>query len=677
MNERSTSTAPAQPQAQPETHASAGHARPKVSVLMPTYRQAWGIRRAIGSLRRQEFQDWELIVIDDGSPDSTGEIVSRYADEGGEEADPRISYHRLSRNRGLGHALEYGTSRARGDYLCYLPSDDVYFPGHLRQLVEALDTRPSVYLAYGGVHTNHRWQTWRGATLAGDGAAGREAAALEGHTAGDPGGPHGHNVLALVQVMHRRELEREVRWPLRSEIVSDTIEAGHWRGLLAHGAEFAWTGSYTCEWVDHPDQRHKIIGETHTDRHVNPWSCLNSGRGMSAYRTYYGVPADEPLNWRPARGIVKDERASPAPAAPRGPAGAAEGSGLRILIVGTLGFNADRVRALHEQGHELHGLWLQNPDVWDTTVTAPVRNVRYSENRAELAAEIRRVQPDVIYALLNYHAISLIHEVATMGLDVPLFFHFKESPFHCLKNGLWPKLIDIFKRSHGHIFISEENREWFTENTPEAVAGKPYIILDGDLPRAHWMTDEWAEPRRHGDGEIHTVCVGRPEGIDDFGKLIEQKVHVHLYGDFFRAEYPWVARHGSSGYLHLHHTVYAPDWVPELSQYDAAWTHNLPPRNGGDIRAASWPDLNLPSRLGTYAAAGLPLLLPAAGKARTSLHSVTRALGTGIEFEDLSDVGRILQDQDLLAAATGNMRGVRRTLSFDAHAERLAEFFRR
>ena len=123
----------------------AGQPLPKVSVLMPTFKHAAFIRRALESLRAQTFEDWELVIVDDGSPDDTQRIVAPYLD------DSRIQYTRLARNGGLGAALNLATSQARGRYLAYLPSDDVYYPEHLDQLVAVLDSQPEVHLAYGGV----------------------------------------------------------------------------------------------------------------------------------------------------------------------------------------------------------------------------------------------------------------------------------------------------------------------------------------------------------------------------------------------------------------------------------------------------------------------------------------------------------------------------------------------
>lgn len=62
---------------------------PRVSVLMPTFKQAAFTRRALESLRAQTFSDWELVIVDDSSPDETGEVIACYLD------DPHIHYHRL------------------------------------------------------------------------------------------------------------------------------------------------------------------------------------------------------------------------------------------------------------------------------------------------------------------------------------------------------------------------------------------------------------------------------------------------------------------------------------------------------------------------------------------------------------------------------------------------------
>src|SRR5690349_14629916 len=122
---------------------------PHVSVLMPTFKQEHFIRRALSSLLSQSLTDWELILVDDGSPDGTREVVRPYLD------DERIHYVRLERNRGLGAALNVGLDRARADLIAYLPSDDVAYADHLAGLAARLDGYPRAALAFSGVRHSY------------------------------------------------------------------------------------------------------------------------------------------------------------------------------------------------------------------------------------------------------------------------------------------------------------------------------------------------------------------------------------------------------------------------------------------------------------------------------------------------------------------------------------------
>ncbi|MEF2277457.1 glycosyltransferase [Deinococcus sp. YIM 134068] len=516
---------------------------PLVSVLMPTFRQANFLPRAVESLLAQTFTDWELVIVDDGSPDDTAEVVRPFL------SDPRTSYTRLARNVGLGAALNHATALARGRFLAYLPSDDVYYPEHLERLVGVVEAKPDVDLAYGGVRWAYHHE---GPTLRGEGAVGHEADFL-GLPPDTRAQPTSGNVLALVQVMHRRS-ERVPRWPERTERVSDTLEADFWRGLLAAGARFAYAGATTCEWVSHPDQRHRIIAGV--------------PGGLSRYRAYHGIGRGEYLNFQPSRGMRVDERArygrfERPPPPPKS-------ESLHILLVGSLGFNPERVLALEERGHRLSGLWLPEPETWDATGPFPFGHIEDVPLDDHWADRVRALRPDVIYAGLNWHALPLIERVLDARLGIPLVFHFKEGPFICHEKGLWPTLVRLLRGSDGQVFISPENREWFRLALGGRLDESRTYILDGDLPKLDWFTDDWAPKLSHADGEIHTVCAGRPLGLEPLSELARHGVHVHFYGTHFHEWFPnWTRAGLESGYLHLHPTVEPEDWVRELSRYDA------------------------------------------------------------------------------------------------------------
>ncbi len=93
-----------------------------VSVIMPTYNRRQTIQAAIASVQRQTFQDWELIVVDDGSTDGTASLI--------EGSDPRLVLIRQE-NRGVNAARNAAMLRARGRYIAFLDSDDEWLPHHL------------------------------------------------------------------------------------------------------------------------------------------------------------------------------------------------------------------------------------------------------------------------------------------------------------------------------------------------------------------------------------------------------------------------------------------------------------------------------------------------------------------------------------------------------------------
>lgn len=119
---------------------------PKVSVITSTYNRAEVVRGAIESVRRQDFEDWEMCVVGDCTPDHTGEVVASFA-------DPRLKYFNLPvksppRSHGSiakNHAL---TRMATGRYIAYLDDDDHYLPGHLGLLAGYLDRHPEAQFVY-------------------------------------------------------------------------------------------------------------------------------------------------------------------------------------------------------------------------------------------------------------------------------------------------------------------------------------------------------------------------------------------------------------------------------------------------------------------------------------------------------------------------------------------------
>jgi glycosyltransferase involved in cell wall biosynthesis len=102
---------------------------------------------AIESVLAQEYRDWELVLVDDGSTDGSSELAKSYAD-----AHPaRIRYveHEGHANLGMSASRNRGIAEARGEFVCFLDADDIWLPRRLSEHVAMLDANPEVGMVYG------------------------------------------------------------------------------------------------------------------------------------------------------------------------------------------------------------------------------------------------------------------------------------------------------------------------------------------------------------------------------------------------------------------------------------------------------------------------------------------------------------------------------------------------
>ncbi len=118
--------------------------KPTVSIIIPTYNRGQSIGRSIESVLSQTYQDFEVIVVDDGSTDNTRELVAGFNDE-------RIRYVRHEENKGEAAARNTGIKAARCDYIAYQDSDDEWLPEKLARQIELLENAsPEVGVIYTG-----------------------------------------------------------------------------------------------------------------------------------------------------------------------------------------------------------------------------------------------------------------------------------------------------------------------------------------------------------------------------------------------------------------------------------------------------------------------------------------------------------------------------------------------
>lgn len=118
---------------------------PIVSILMPVYKTADYLREAMDSMLNQTFTDFELIVLNDCSPDNADEILDTYTDS-------RIVRYKGEKNQGLANVLNVGMDMARGKYIARMDSDDISHPNRLQVQVDYLESHPDVDLCSAGMH---------------------------------------------------------------------------------------------------------------------------------------------------------------------------------------------------------------------------------------------------------------------------------------------------------------------------------------------------------------------------------------------------------------------------------------------------------------------------------------------------------------------------------------------
>jgi glycosyltransferase involved in cell wall biosynthesis len=117
---------------------------PLVSIIMPTYNRAYTIQNAIDSIVSQTYNNWGLIIVDDGSTDNTKQLIQQLN-------HPQISYY-FQQNKGPAAARNYGLTKAKGTWIAYLDSDNELFSNYLETMLDWLGKNPKAVFAIPRVH---------------------------------------------------------------------------------------------------------------------------------------------------------------------------------------------------------------------------------------------------------------------------------------------------------------------------------------------------------------------------------------------------------------------------------------------------------------------------------------------------------------------------------------------
>ena len=252
-----------------------------------------------------------------------------------------------------------------------------------------------------------------------------------------------------------------------------------------------------------------------------------------------------------------------------------------------------------------------------------------------------------------------------------------------------------------HIFCNREKFVYFTEPISQGGCGldvfracKVIAFMDSDRPKAEFMNDDFAPRLSDTDGDLHTVCIGRPFGID-YLAAARHGIHVHIYSNNYDDPLDAIARKISvigtrdeasrlSGFVHVHPSLQTigaswPEvqrtksrWVREFSQYDAGWSYIGDP--------LKWKPLDncaaIPNRLSTYVLAGIRIITDR--RPGFYRHDEPHRLGVAIDLD--GDYGTLRESLELERRSRGGAASARRErngYSFDATIDLLLGVFDR
>lgn len=603
-----------------------------VSVIMPVYNQASFVRCALSTLLSQTYTKWELIIVDDGSLDGLHAMVADFL-----ENDLRIHYCRNTTNKGLGYSLNKGIGKSIYPYIAYLPADDILYENHLETLVTSAMETDSDLVCTG--------MTYHEGNVGGEGQSRTTL------------GKNECRWFQLIQILHRKTAD--VCWMERDELVTDDLGRMFWTAFMAKYPRVAYTEKVTCEWVSHLYQRHVIMND-------------RAFGGIYMYKTFYKVKS--PIRYQSSVGSYIDEIERYKRFRQVVPC---KKDGLKILLVGELSYNPERIYSLEKRGHRIYGLWINNPFNFNTVGHLPFGHVEDIpfENWEE---RVKEIKPDIIYAQLNFKAIDLAYHVFKKNTDIPFVWHFKEGPFYGRSYGGWEKLMELYEKADGAIYINKVARDWYHQFMRHP--NEHTLVLDGDLPPAEWFEGERSPLLSDMDGEMHTLVAGRLLGISslDIEQMAENHIHIHIYGDIYQNQARMMIDEAMAlapDYVHLHHSCDAANWVQEFSQYDAGWLHCYHSSNHGNLARANWIDFNSPARLSTYAMAGVPMIMTDNTGHIVHHQKYLEDLGMALPISSISDLKRKFQDKPLMHRLRENTWRNREKFCFDHYVEDLECFF--
>ena len=129
--------------------------QPLISVILCFYNEERFLEEAVLSVMNQDHENWELILVDDGSSDGSSKIARQYADD----HPDKILYleHAAHANKGLSASRNVGIKKVTGDYVAFLDADDVWLPEKLSEQLKVFQANPDVTVV---LEASEYWRSW-------------------------------------------------------------------------------------------------------------------------------------------------------------------------------------------------------------------------------------------------------------------------------------------------------------------------------------------------------------------------------------------------------------------------------------------------------------------------------------------------------------------------------------
>ena len=383
---------------------------------------------------------------------------------------------------------------------------------------------------------------------------------------------------------------------------------------------------------------------------------------------------------------------------------------MNLLLVGALSWNPERLRSLHERGHRLWGLWSRTM-AWEQGPYPCLDDCVTPVRLEDAARTIREQAIDCVYSLYQvYHRRLWAAPAPGVEFDVWTLLHAllaarERGEFDAPIVRHWgsdAQQLDpaVSRAIDAHVFCNREKRDYWTRPAREGGCGldafdgcEVTAYLDGDRPKLEFMNDDFSARLSDRDGEIHTVAVGRPFGLD-YLALARRGIHVHVYGNAYDSVLRTIARDLDPSvarshrvvlrhHLHVHPSLQPTGsdwdsvrrvksaWVREFSRYDAGWSYIGSPLPWAplDDRAA------IASRAYTLLLAGLPVI----SDVRPGYHrydDIAQA-GVAIDLVDYDGLRTNLEREIRTRERSDAAVRTRASRSFDASIDELVAVFGR